>query len=224
MNRDEFIAYVQRDDIPREELSQWFVTVRDFLQAAYITAETPWQQSGKSSTYEEWVRLRIGMSELITQSGSVLDIGCANGYLLECLLQWTAHKGIAITPYGLDIGAQLVAQARERLPDYAANMFVGNGWDWQPPASSGIQRFDYVRTELVYVPANYQREYVERLLERLVADDGRLIVAHYRSSREDLSSGWADEQLAAWGFAIDGIARNYSSAGHEQTRYIAIRR
>lgn len=92
MSRDDFIAYTQRTDITHEELPQWFATVCDFLQAAYVTADTPWQQSGKGSSYEEWVRLRVPLAELITTDGTFLDVGCANGFLLDCLLQWTSAK------------------------------------------------------------------------------------------------------------------------------------
>ncbi|MEL6407602.1 MAG: class I SAM-dependent methyltransferase [Chloroflexota bacterium] len=115
MNRDQFIAYTQRTDITPDELPEWFATVRDFLQDAYIEAQTAWQQSGKGGSYEEWVRLRVPLAEHISQDGSFLDIGCANGFLLECLLQWTNAKGITIMPHGLDIGEKLIALAQQRL-------------------------------------------------------------------------------------------------------------
>lgn len=217
MDRDAFIAYTARTDITDEELPTWFATVRDFLQDAYIAADTPWQQSGKSGTYAEWVRLRVPIIELINTDGTLLDIGCANGFLLECLLGWSAAKGIDINPYGLDIGEKSVALARQRLPHHANHLYVGNSWDWQPP-----HRFDYVCTELVYVPVNFQPAYVERLLADVVAPGGTLIIAHYRSNREDLSTGWHDDRLTAWGYEIAAMSRGFSGLGYEQTRFVAI--
>ena len=53
----------------------------------------------------------------IAQSGDLLDIGCVNGYLLESLLTRGQERGLEITPYGLDIGAGLIALARQCPPD-----------------------------------------------------------------------------------------------------------
>jgi 2-polyprenyl-3-methyl-5-hydroxy-6-metoxy-1,4-benzoquinol methylase len=41
----------------------------------------------------------------IDRPGSFLDVGCANGYLLESLARWSPH---AIERYGLDFSARLV--------------------------------------------------------------------------------------------------------------------
>lgn len=144
-----------------DELPGWFDEIRTILETAYLQAGTPWKQSGKSGTFEEWTRLRVSISECIDAPGSLLDVGCANGFLLECLLAWTRLKGVEITPYGLDHSAKLVELAKKRLPQFQDNLFAGNAWDWEPP-----RRFDYVRTELVYVPENLRPDFVTRLLDR----------------------------------------------------------
>lgn len=217
MNRDAFIAFTSREDIHAEELPQWFETVRDFLQSAYVAAETPWQGSGKSGTFAEWTRLRIPVTELLHKDGSFLDIGCANGFLLQCLEQWAAHIPRQLSLHGLDIGEQLVAAARTRLPHRADYIHVGNGWDWQPP-----HRYDFVRTELVYVPTPFQNDYVKRLRRDVVAPDGRLIIAHYRGRTEDLSSGWHSEKLQAWGYTISETANGYSKTGQLLAQFYAL--
>jgi len=218
MDREAFIAYSNRTDVTADELPEWFATVRDYLQDAYVVAETPWQQSGKSGTYEQWTRLRVPISELINRDGTLLDIGCANGFLLECLLYWSSMKGVAINPFGLDIGEKSVALARARLPQFDRQIHIGNGWDWQPS-----HKFDFVSTELVYVPVPFQQAYVERLLTHLVKPGGTLIIAHYRSSREDdLSTGWHDERLREWGYDVAAMSRGFSHQGLELSRYAAI--
>jgi hypothetical protein len=44
-----------------------------------------------------------------------LDVGGANGHLMECLERWTAQKGYRLERYGLDIWPELIGVARQRL-------------------------------------------------------------------------------------------------------------
>jgi len=130
---------------------------------AYMAAETPWEGSGKSGTAEDWEYARSHVGHAVDRDGSFLDIGCANGYLLDCLPRWTPH---AIDRYGLDIALELVDLARRRLPELAERLWVGNALNWEPP-----RRFTYIRTGLEYVPRHRRRELVDRLLgwcERLI--------------------------------------------------------
>lgn len=199
--------------VETNELEGWFEKVRLILENAYLSAKTPWQQSGLSGSYEDWTRLRIPISECIETSGTFLDVGCANGFLLECLLDWTRRKGVTIKPYGLDYSQKLVRLARERLPDFADNIFAGNAWDWEPPF-----KFDYVRTEVCYVPPNFCKEYIFRLLDRFLIAGGKLLVAQYRSRREDLSKDWIDDHLSELGFTVRGYKSGFSGGGLELTR------
>ena len=166
------------------ELQAWFGHVQQVLETAYIAASEPWAQSGMSGPADRWASLRRPVADCIDRPGSLLDIGCANGYLLECCLAWTAERGIAIEPYGVDVSARLVELARRRLPEYQDRLFVANAFFWTPP-----RRFDYVRTELVYVPGEFERRYVDHLLEHYLAPGGRLLVAQYNEDGEDPSHG-----------------------------------
>ncbi len=128
---------------------------------------------------ERWEACRRPIAEMIMKSGTLLDIGCANGYLLECVMRWKLEYGFRITPYGLDIGEELINLAKARLPDFSTNMFAGNAIDWRPPV-----RFDYVRTELIYVPEALRKHYIEHLTRDFLAADGALIVCEYRTSKD----------------------------------------
>lgn len=165
------------------QLELWFEHLRDALETSYIQHAEPWCQSGMSGPEARWISLRKPVADCIDRSGAFLDIGCANGYFLQCALAWTAERGIDIQPYGLDLSSRLVELAKQRLPQYAANFFVGNGFTWQPPV-----RFDFVRTELVYVPAEHEREYVLRIFDHLLVPGGRLIVPNYAEGRADPES------------------------------------
>ncbi len=80
------------------------------------------------------------------------------------------------------------------------------------------QRFDYVRTELDYVPRNYRQPFVERLLAEVVDQSGRLIISQYRSRRDNLSQGWIDQELEEYGFRVVEIHSGSSGEGLELCR------
>ena len=168
------------------ELSQWFDNVGNTLEQAYLKQEEPWKQSGMSGPAERWVSLRKPVADCVDRSGSFLDIGCANGYLLECVMKWVREKGLSIVPYGLDLSQRLVELAKERLPQYKDNFFVGNAFTWLPP-----RRFDFVRTELVYVPAEYEQQYIGFILDNHLNQGGKLLVANYGEgmTKEEIERG-----------------------------------
>jgi SAM-dependent methyltransferase len=206
------------DEVSREQLQDWFAEVQQILENAYIVSETPWQQSGKSGTFEDWMRLRLPNLAPVDRAGTYLDVGCANGYLLECLLGWTQLKGVEIEPYGLDYSTKLVTLARKRLSIYTKNIYLGNVWDWHPP-----RRFDYVRSELDYVPYNYRKLLIKRLLREFLEEDGKLILSHYRSSRDKLATGWLDNDLVTWGFNVIEMHSGYDANGLELCRVAVLR-
>lgn len=193
--------------------NDYFHRVRTTLEDAYTAHEEPWRQSGMSGPYERWEALRKPVAECVHKSGSFLDIGCANGYLLECLLRWTSERGLEVDPHGLDISEKLLAMAKTRLPGYAGQLYVGNAFTWDPP-----QRFDFVRTELVYVPDELEAGYVSRLLDAFLKPGGRLLIANYseRMPREKLkliegASHFSDllPHLDELGFRADGWRDGY---------------
>ena len=55
------------------------------LQSAYLRADTPWGQSGNGGTVADWERSRRPVAEAIERDGTFLDVGCANGFLMECV-------------------------------------------------------------------------------------------------------------------------------------------
>ena len=199
-----------------DELKEWFARLQGMLEPSYLAAAEPWQQSGFSGPFERWVACRRPIAECMTAPGSFLDIGCANGYLLECVLQWAAENQVQIDPWGVDLSERLVAMAKDRLVDHAEKLFVGNALTWQPP-----RKFDYVRTELCYVPKEYQRPYVSRLLDEYLRTGGKLLVTEYRSRKESSAGPWIDDVLGDLGFAVDSCVSGFWE-GKELTRVAVV--
>lgn len=179
-----------------DEQAAWFAERTALLEDVYLRAENPRGQSGFSRDEQGWERARRPIASALHRSGTFLDIGCANGLLMESIARWAAEAGHTVEPHGVDISAKLVALARHRLPAWAERLHVGNALDWSPP-----RRYDFVRTELVYVPDALRRPYVERLLSQVVAEHGRLILCAYKGPRgvEPLS-----EELRGWGYRPGG--------------------
>jgi SAM-dependent methyltransferase len=179
----------------------FFVREQALHEAKYLAGSNPRQQSGFGRDACDWERFRRPVVRPIDRDGSYLDIGCANGLLMESVVVWAREDGHGVEPFGLDISEKLAELARRRLPHWRDRIFVGNALFWEPPA-----RFDFVRTELVYVPPARRREYAERLLARFVAPGGRLIICSYGSSRpEGARAEPIALELHAWGLVVDRV-------------------
>jgi hypothetical protein len=169
------------------------------LEGAYLSHDDPIRQSGFGGGAERWRAERGPILEAVTGDGDLLDIGCANGYLAECLAVWAGERGIRLTPHGIDLGPRLIAETQRCLPRFAANFHVANGWDWRPG-----RRFRYVYSLSDCVPPEMLREYAGRLLDRLVEPGRRLIVGSYGSRSRATPPLPIAATLASYGYAVAG--------------------
>jgi hypothetical protein len=174
----------------------WHRAMADLVEPAYLGAATDEGGSGYTGTPERWAHARGLIADALAKSGTFLDIGCANGLLMESIVAWGAERGLAIEPFGLDILPSFAERARTRLAQWADRIFVGNAVDWLPP-----HRLDHVRTCVDYVPAPRRRALVAHLLEHVVAPGGRLILGTHNEER---ARPELEPQLAAWGYPIAG--------------------
>jgi len=187
--------------ITERELPPEFIRQLESLEASYLAEDDPIRQSGFSGGAARWRAERGPILDAIKTDGDVLDVGCANGYLLECLVKWGHERGLALEPYGLNCGPRLIERAKRRLPDYRANFYVGNAWDWEPP-----RRFRYVYTLYDCVPLAFLEEYVERVLTRMVGVGGRVIVGAYGSRSRGVPAFDIEGFLESHGFSVAGTA------------------
>jgi SAM-dependent methyltransferase len=184
------------------------------IERMYLKAPDAYGQSGFHGDAARWEALRRPVMKAVNKDGSFLDIGCANGLLLESAVGWAASDGHTVVPFGLDTSAALVELARERLKGKGGELFVGDGQVWEPP-----RRFDFVRTELVYVPGAARKEYTERLASRFLTEGGRLIVASYGTRGGIPPCERVGELLRSWGLAVEGEAEGVDTwSGKTLTR------
>jgi hypothetical protein len=159
-----------------------FLSALDALAISYLAESDPIRQSGFGGGGERWRAEREPILEGVNASGTFVDLGCANGYLLQSLMAWAHDRSLSLIPYGIDYSAGLVELSRRRLPEFRSHFEVANAWTWRPPI-----RFQFVYTLYDAVPEDYLPVYLRRLLDEVVAPGGRLIVGAYGSKSRGLA-------------------------------------
>lgn len=187
--------------IGRGSLPSEFIGLLQELERSYLSTDDPIRQSGFGGGAVRWREEREPILDAVEDGGDLLDVGCANGYLLECLVAWGRERALDIVPHGVDFGARLIEAARSRLPDHAASLHVGNAWDWVPP-----RRYRYVYSVHDCVPAAFLEAYVERLLAEFVEPQGRLILGAYGSRSGGTPPFDVASFLRSTGLAVAGTA------------------
>jgi hypothetical protein len=181
-------------DAGRIDEAEWHRRIEESLIDAYLASDDPRGQSGKSGDEADWRWARELILEVFPPRATFLDVGCANGYLMESVHRWGRERGIDVEPYGLDISWRIAALARHRLPHWRDRIFVGNAFDWEPP-----MRFDVVQIGVDEVPVAKRRELVERVLRDYLVPGGKLVS---RANRADVAP---ELRLEAIGVRPDGI-------------------
>ncbi|OLC52051.1 MAG: hypothetical protein AUH85_17905 [Chloroflexi bacterium 13_1_40CM_4_68_4] len=187
----------------------WYREMRMLFEESYLSATDPAAQSGKGGGIDRWILGRKPIAEAVDRDGTFLDVGCANGLLMESMVDWARERGHDVEPYGVDLSQRIAALALARYPAWADRIFVANALGWRP-----ARRFDLVRTELEYVPRYRAPELVAHLLDAVVAPKGRLIVCGYGTDvAEDIGA-----TLRRWGYDVAGDA-----AGRDRDGRVLVR-
>ncbi|MBI4415487.1 MAG: SAM-dependent methyltransferase [Euryarchaeota archaeon] len=184
-----------------DRLRAWFEAQRRLLEEGYLRSDDPIRQSGFSGGPDRWRLERGPILAAIEEDGEFVDVGCANGYLLECLVAWAEERGRALIPYGVDFSETLIDLAKRRMPQHASNFYVANAWYWMPP-----RRWRYVYALLDSVPEAMMGRYARRLFDRYAEPGGRLIAGYYGSRSRAVPPIDVGALLEAHGFRVAGTA------------------
>jgi hypothetical protein len=182
----------------RIDETRWHAAVEEALIDAYLSVDDVRGQSGKSGDEVTWRWARELILDVFPPRATFLDVGCANGYLMESIHRWGRERRIDVEPYGLDISWRIAALARHRLPHWRDRIFVGNAIDWDPP-----MRFDVVQIGIDEAPAPRRRTLIERVLHACVTPGGKLVFRSGRAGQTTYPT--PDEQLRELGFRPDGV-------------------
>jgi SAM-dependent methyltransferase len=151
---------------------EFFRRCSEETEKLYLSKDNPRAQSGHGSDVTSWRHVRSMILEPITSGGTFIDIGCANGHLIESLDCWMRNTDVRVQFYGLEISKKLYDLAVRRLPEFSSRLFHGNALYWKPPF-----RFDYVYTMILPdLPSELHREFLRHLFEDCLAPGGKLIL------------------------------------------------
>jgi 2-polyprenyl-3-methyl-5-hydroxy-6-metoxy-1,4-benzoquinol methylase len=179
--------------------NQWYEIHKQFFTANYLASDNPRGQSGHSGDEYHYFHSHMMLLEAINKNGTFIDVGCANGYLLESLDIWMRNLGYySLEFYGLDISEELIQLAKSRLPQWKESLFSGNAFHWTPK-----RKFDFVCVkELNYVPRDKRKAFFMHLIEKYVDSGGRFIIGPYT---EETNNSELQDLLSSWGYQPSGF-------------------
>lgn len=167
------------------------------LADCYFTADNPQQK---------WEDARRFISLCLDHPGSLLDIGCANGFLIKSLEYWSGQK---IAPFGIDVIAQNIQNAQKLFPEYQNN-FQNISYDsflLTYPVGFPYQ-FDYLIWSFWDDKHLIEKREVDFLLEH-TKDNGKLIITFYPDdSREPTDTIGNISNILQIGYRATNIKNN----------------
>jgi hypothetical protein len=198
---------MREDDYYRQTLK--------LLEESYLAADERGDLAGGSGSgggLARWQRKRKVIAAAFDHDGTWLDVGCANGLLMETLCEWAADRNVRVEPYGLELSERIAERARRRLTRWAERIWSGNVMTWMPP-----MRFDYVTLLPELVAAELGGAMLVRVRDQFLKPAGRLIVSCYRPGAapglHDRGGRSAPRLSFELGFVADGFAEVHDDDG-----------
>ena len=199
-NANEFNNYVNSALIKKEiNKDEWYELNNLYFTKLYLSSDNPRGQSGHGGDEYHYIFSHLPIMEAIYKNGTFLDVGCANGYLMEMIHKWGLGIGFKLEMYGVEISEGLLKLAKERLPKWNDRFIQGNVNYWKP-----VKKFDYIHVGgLGHVPEEDKPKYFLHLLENYIADEGRMILGPYWYENDniinnmDLDNRYSSEKIVS---------------------------
>jgi len=155
--------------------------------------------------FASWEAQRRDGATLISKPGTILDFGCANGFLLACYQEWS---GVDLEAFGVDSDEMAVNAARELFHDVAKNHFFSPSHDGDEKVP---KQFDFAFWN-VWDDAEFDEVKNRMILDELLSRTrgGRTILGFYHpdSAVNERKLAWLSEH----GYTVSDVKR--SENGH----------
>jgi SAM-dependent methyltransferase len=147
------------------------------------------------------------IASAINKDGTILDIGCANGFLLRSFQEWSGH---VLTPFGVDLNESFIEQAKSLFPQYKDHFSQFDILELPDTDSFALpQSYDFVYWA-VWDNWTFNRALeirVIRSIAQMVKGGGRLILGLYHEDRR--RSFAVLEALERLGFSFPEVVENF---------------
>jgi len=160
-----------------------------------------------NSSFELWCRSRRFIASAIDKDGTILDVGCANGFLLRCFQEWSGH---ALTPYGLDLNENFIDQAKWLFPHQKDHFLQFDILQLPDANLFNLPRsYDFIYWA-IWDNWTFKRPIevsVIKSIDAMVNSGGKLILGLYH---EDRSRSFAVlTELERLGFSFSNVVENF---------------
>lgn len=147
-------------------------------------------------SFEAWKEQRETAAKLIHKDGKILDFGCANGFLLACLREWSGKE---LECYGIDSDSVAIEHARELFPENAEEHFP---FMTEEAREKLPKKFETIYWN-VWDNVNFTDERRIVQLKKLEehAKGGRIILGFYHPSPDENKKKLRDLQGGGYAFA-----------------------
>jgi SAM-dependent methyltransferase len=185
------------------------------------------EEANSGGGYEYWKAARYFVTEAIHKDGTFLDVGCANGFLMKCLLSWSNNS---ITPYGVDNRAEVIEKAKLLFPEITNNFVHLDGDNLKDLETKKMPlSYDFVYRNYWKLDTDekYTKEQILTLLDH-TKEGGRSIIGMYWPNMHPINSmehQRSDEKctkfrdfLISCAPRVDGQA--FSETGHQWLMWI----
>jgi len=160
-------------------------------------------------TFQDWKNERFFTTAAINSNGKILDIGCANGFFLRCLQEWSDYD---LLPYGIDINPEFIEAAKKLFRSKEENFKVSSLQKLVKLFKQGFPcKYNFIYWAVWdnwWFKKQADLNALSALLEA-VACGGRLILGFYRPEGK-----WKEKIkiLNDKGFKFSGIIENYANS------------
>lgn len=86
--RDRFAVLAIAHERGEIDDASWHDQVEEIVADSYLASDDPRRQSGKTGDEDEWRWSRELVLDALPNGGTLLDVGCANGYFMESAERW----------------------------------------------------------------------------------------------------------------------------------------